>query len=111
MQVFILGSIEAHYAPSKVYQAVLSAKPVLAILHRQSTAVKVLQDSGAGFVISFNNEDELKEKIKQLPQQFGNFKQFVQAFNPAQVNKSDFEQYSAYNITGMLACKLDEITV
>lgn len=109
--VFILGSIEAHYAPSKVYQAVLSAKPVLAILHRQSTAVKVLQDSGAGFVISFNNEDELKEKIKQLPQQFGNFKQFVQAFNPAQVNKSDFEQYSAYNITGMLACKLDEITV
>lgn len=109
--VFILGSIEAHYAPSKVYQAVLSQKPVLAILHQQSTAVDVLRKSGAGFVISFSNEIELEEKITQLPQIFNQFLEFVQTFNPSQVNKKEFDQYSAYNITGMLAGILDTISV
>jgi len=108
--VFILGSIEAHYAPSKVYQAVLSQKPVLAILHQQSTAVAVLRNSGAGFVISFETEKELEEKILQLTQLFTQFRHFVKNFNPAQVNKKDFEQYSAENITGMLAGMLNEVT-
>ena len=57
--VFILGSTEPHYTPSKVYQGVLSGKPILAVLHKESTAVKVLNESGGGIVLSFNGEDEI----------------------------------------------------
>src|SRR5258708_3390682 len=52
--VFVLGSTEPHYTPSKVYQAVLSGKPVAAVLHRESTAVKVIRRSCAGLVLDFD---------------------------------------------------------
>src|SRR5262249_54892621 len=49
--VFIAGSTERHYTPSKVYQAVQSRRPVLALLHEASTAVQVLESSRAGVAI------------------------------------------------------------
>ncbi len=107
--IFILGSTEAHYTPSKVYQAVLSGKPVLAILHEQSTAVSVLRNSGAGYVISFNDEAELEQQIKKLPELMEDFRNFAKQFDSSQINQEDFEQYSAAKITGMLAKVLDEI--
>ena len=51
--VFILGSIEPHYTPSKVYQSVLSGKPIFTILHSASTAVQVLRKSKAGKVLFY----------------------------------------------------------
>jgi glycosyltransferase involved in cell wall biosynthesis len=107
--VFILGSTEPHYTPSKVYQAVLSGKPVLAILHEQSTAVEVLRKSGAGYVISFSTGKELADKLAVFPGLFAEFIEFKKQFDPAKINMEDFEQYSAANITGMLAKVLDEI--
>ena len=41
--VLIVGSTEPHYTPSKVYQAVQSRRPVLALLHEASNAVQVLE--------------------------------------------------------------------
>src|SRR5262249_50954609 len=49
--VLIVGSTEPHYTPSKVYQAVQSRRPVLALLHEASTAIDVLERSRAGTVI------------------------------------------------------------
>jgi hypothetical protein len=49
--ILILGSTEQHYTPSKVFQAVQSRNPVLALLHKRSTAAKLLRDSGAGMVV------------------------------------------------------------
>ena len=49
--VLIVGSTEPHYTPSKVYQAVQSRRPVLALLHETSNAVEVLERSRAGTVI------------------------------------------------------------
>jgi hypothetical protein len=50
--VLIVGSTEPHYTPSKVYQSVQSRRPILALLHEQSTAVDVLRRSGAGLVVT-----------------------------------------------------------
>src|SRR5262249_48623711 len=41
--ILILGSIEPHYTPSKVYQAIASRRPIFALLHEQSTAVTILR--------------------------------------------------------------------
>jgi hypothetical protein len=51
--ILILGSTEAHYTPSKVYQSMQSKRPIFALLHEQSTAVSVLRDSGAGHTVTF----------------------------------------------------------
>jgi hypothetical protein len=54
--ILILGSTEAHYAPSKVFQAVQSGRPVLALLHEKSTAASMLEKAGAGTVIGLTEE-------------------------------------------------------
>ncbi|WP_421999010.1 hypothetical protein [Reyranella sp.] len=50
--VLVLGSTEPHYTPSKVFQAMLSGRPVFAMLHRDSTAVDMIRSSGAGDVLT-----------------------------------------------------------
>jgi hypothetical protein len=50
--VLILGSVEPHYSPSKVFQALLSERPVFAMLHEKSTAVDIIRANGVGQVLT-----------------------------------------------------------
>jgi hypothetical protein len=97
--VFILGSTEPHYTPSKIYQGVLSGKPVLAVLHEQSTAVKVIRGSGAGLVLSFNGEEGLGTIISGFNRLVADFMKWRPGFDQAKINIPVFEQYSAKAIT------------
>jgi hypothetical protein len=105
--VFILGSIEPHYTPSKVYQAVLSQKPLLAVLHERSTAVEVIRQANAGVVLSFNGEDDQDKINREFQSLFRNYISFLESFNPAQVDMQVFEQYSAKMVTCQLAELID----
>ncbi len=107
--VFILGSTEPHYTPSKTYQAVLSGKAVLAVLHEASTAAAVIENAGAGKVLSFAGENDLNKVEHQFVLTFKSFQKFIGDFNPAQVNKEIFNAYSAKNVTAQLAAMLDKI--
>ncbi len=105
--VFILGSTEPHYTPSKVYQAILSGKSLFAILHSQSSAVKVIRNANAGVVIDFNGEKEL-EKIKNIfVDNFIQYRQFLSIFKKEQVNAILFLEFSAYEVTKKLASLID----
>lgn len=105
--VFILGSTEPHYTPSKTYQGVLSKKPILAVLHCASTAVEVLQKSAAGIVLAFNGEEELTQINTSFADVFTAFYGFKQQFQPAQVKQEVFDQYSAKAVTKQLAVLLE----
>jgi hypothetical protein len=109
--VFILGSTEPHYTPSKVYQAVLSQKPVLAVLHAQSTACEVLRNTGAGLVLPFDGEEGVDIISGIFPKIFREYITFQQNFSPARVNYLLFDQFSAKSVTGQLAHLLNKITV
>ncbi|MCX8090910.1 MAG: hypothetical protein N3I86_08260 [Verrucomicrobiae bacterium] len=52
--VLVLGSTEPHYSPSKIFQAVMSRRPVFAFLHEQSTALELLRASNAGVALTLN---------------------------------------------------------
>ncbi len=106
--VFILGSTEPHYTPSKTYQAVLSEKPLLAVLHQNSTAVNVVRSSGAGLVLAFDGEQGIGSIEKEFAGIFNEFLSFVAAFKPGQVKQEVFETYSAKNVTGKLVDLLNE---
>jgi hypothetical protein len=107
--VFILGSTEPHYTPSKAYQAVLSGKPVMAVLHSASTAVEVLEKSGAGIVLCFNGEMELDKIYCGFINKWDMFYRFIKTFNAANVKKEVFETYSAKAVTAKLARLLGAI--
>jgi hypothetical protein len=102
--VLIVGSTEPHYTPSKVYQAVQSRRPVLALLHKASTAVQVLERSRAGSVIGLS-EDALPE-----PERIADaLEAFVSAsYDPQAVDWGAFEAYSARESARRMAAALDE---
>jgi hypothetical protein len=108
--VFILGSTEPHYTPSKVYQAVLSNKPIWAVLHRGSTACEVIRASGAGVVLDFNGQEGLHTIAERFKDSFHQYKSLVAQFDPKIIEQAEFEKYSAYNVTGSLVKLLNMAT-
>lgn len=102
--VLIVGSTEPHYTPSKVYQAVQSRRPVLALLHKASTAIDVLERSRAGMVI------RLTDRALPEPDRIaGAIEAFLAAPYQAQaVDWSAFDAYSARESARVMAAALDE---
>jgi len=108
--VFILGSTEPHYTPSKVYQAILSEKPILAVLHQASTAVEVIRRSKAGIVLDFDGENGLSSIYNEFEIHFDLYMRMLAAFDPKKVDQSEFAAYSAYQVSKQLAEQLDKIS-
>lgn len=101
--VLVLGSTEAHYSPSKVYQAVHSHRPVLALLHEQSSAVRVLTESGAGEAITFN-----ESRLPMAADLAARLEAFIQSIaHPRRVDWAAFEPYSARESARTLASALN----
>jgi hypothetical protein len=107
--VFILGSTESHYTPSKVYQAILSQKPIFAVLHAESTASRVIEKSGAGIVLKFKGESDLNTVGNFFNENLYEFISFIKQFDFSKVNQTEFEKYSACNSTKILAEALSKI--
>ncbi len=107
--IFILGSTEPHYTPSKVYQGVLSGRPILAILHAQSSATKMIESSGAGVVLAFNGEKEINKVSQDFPKTFKRYLHFLKMYTVSVIDVSIFEKYSAKNVTQQLATLLNKV--
>jgi hypothetical protein len=107
--VFILGSTEPHYTPSKTYQAVLSKKPIMAVLHRDSTAVNILRTTNAGLVLDFDGESGIYTIVEQFNGFLQQFISFKNDFNPVNIDREAFNQYSAKNVTEKLVGLIEEV--
>lgn len=107
--VFVLGSTERHYTPSKIYQAVLSGRPLFAVLHEGSSAVKIIRGSKAGLVLTFGDQFDTGQFEASFAQSFAGFQKTMQDFDPATVDQSVFAGYSAQAVTGQLAGLLDKV--
>jgi hypothetical protein len=102
--VLVLGSTEPHYTPSKVFQAMLSERPVFALLHRDSTAVAMIRSAHVGEVLTLT-EGELPSAVSVATSLQG----FIErpAYEAASVDRSAFEGYSARESTRLFAEALD----
>jgi hypothetical protein len=106
--VFILGSTEPHYTPSKVYQSVLSGKPIAAILHKNSTACEVIRSSNAGMVLDFDGEEDISKIQKFTSKFFIEFLVYLSNFNKCEVDMFVFNQFSAKSVSRLLAENLNK---
>ena len=106
--IFILGSTEPHYTPSKAYQGVLSGKPILAVLHKESTAVEVLESSGAGKVLAFDGEQGICFIQKTFPERMTQYLAWMRIFDENMIRQDAFTEYSAKAVTKKLADLLDK---
>jgi glycosyltransferase involved in cell wall biosynthesis len=56
--VLLMGSSESHYTPSKVFPALVAAKPVVAVMHEASNASELLKQLGRAPSIRLVTYDE-----------------------------------------------------
>ncbi|MCX6300337.1 MAG: hypothetical protein NTY72_14745 [Bacteroidetes bacterium] len=105
--IFVLGSTEPHYSPSKVYQAVLSKKNVYAVLHRESTAVNVIENSGEGYVLKFDLEAGIEKIRENFIKSFFAFISNNAELVYSNVSKNYFNEFSAKAVTKKLTDLLD----
>jgi hypothetical protein len=105
--VFIFGSTLPHYSPSKLYQGILSAKPILAVLHEESTACSIVEETRSGAVLRFGGADGLHTIEETFVQVFTEFRRFAEKFTPAQVKRDRLDSYSARAVARTLANALN----
>ncbi len=101
--VLVLGSTERHYTPSKVFQAMLSRRPVFAMLHAESTAVGMIRDARTGRVLTLT-EDHMPDPVTiaaELRALIG------ERHDASAVDTTGFDAYSARESTRALAVALD----
>lgn len=101
----VLGSTEPHYSPSKIFQSVMSRRPVLALLHEQSTAVPILRAAAAGRVLTLN-----ETSLPSVQELAGVLEPFVFAndYDVSRVNWKALDAQSARASARTLGRALDE---
>jgi hypothetical protein len=102
--ILILGSTDAHYTPSKIFQSVQAKRPIFALLHKQSTAVNILHKSRAGTAVTFS-ENALPDST-ELAKALAAFIRDPQ-YCADKVKWHAFDAYSARNSARMLAVAVD----
>ncbi|MDX1652584.1 MAG: hypothetical protein R3277_08835 [Brumimicrobium sp.] len=72
--VMAIGSPSPHYTASKIFQSILSKKPVFAFFHEKSTVVEILREANANqYLMTFiegENEDEMEVRLKVVIQSY-----------------------------------------
>jgi len=106
--VLIIGSTETHYSPSKVFQAMLSNKPIFAILHALSDAATKVIETDSGIVVRFNGEEGLSNIKNQLRSGFLTYLKMLENYRiPDESIRKDIQ--TAYQVTAILAGVLDKV--
>jgi hypothetical protein len=100
----IVGSTEPHYTPSKSFQMVQSRRPLLALLHEQSTAARFLRDAGAATVVTL--DDEALPDVAALAATIAHMME-APDYDPERVDWAAFDAYSARASARELAGALD----
>jgi glycosyltransferase involved in cell wall biosynthesis len=104
--VLVLGSSEPHYTASKVFQAVLARRPVVGILHAQSTAAEILRRARAGPVVTFDEAAPASAQVDAIARALGDVLR-PDGYSPGQVDWEAFRPYSAEAMAERLAMAFD----
>ena len=104
--LLVPGSTDTSYTASKIYPYILAERPLLAVFHRNSSVVKVLNDVGMGQTVIFDNNGEdttgyiheclaALRTLSQLPKGDTVFNR--QAFEPYTAKARTIEQVDFFN--------------
>lgn len=64
--VLVMGSIDPYYHASKLYPAIVSGRPILAICHAESSIRTVMDETGAGICVTFHDVAELAQRTGEI---------------------------------------------
>ena len=105
--VMILGSSEASYTASKTFQALYSLRPVLGVLHAESSASAILRTMPGVALVNFNDRTPVQQceaEIRAALQQVAGT-----SAEPVPRSLEVLNKYSAWEMTRRLATFFDAV--
>lgn len=91
--IMVIGSTEKHYTASKTFQAILSKRPVFAILHRESTAIKVLVEVKADdFIVPWDEDKDFNQLSVEIELKLT---RLLESKNRVELDIKQLESYSS----------------
>jgi hypothetical protein len=109
--VLLLGGNEPHYTPSRVFTAILSGRPLLAMYHVESTATELLRRFGgppAVHLIRFTTHRPAAECAAEVCAALAALSSHP-SYGPGQIDRSVLEPSSAPALAGRLAAIFDRV--
>lgn len=94
--LLLIGSDQAAYTASKLYPYILAKKPLLALLHPQSSAASIMKQCKAGQLISLTEPEHAFQIL-------GTYLQDIKNGTGIQTDWKEFEAYTARYLTGKQA--------
>lgn len=102
----LLGSSEPHYTPSKLFLYLMSGRPIMALLHAESESVGILNESGAGVAVTFDERAPAAQKITGIAD---GIREAAGWSDPDGRRRAEVaSRYTARAMTSVLAGVLDE---
>lgn len=98
----VVGSEAPHYAASKIFPYILAAKPLLAIFHEESSAVKLLHETCAGNAVTFGANRPPLSIVGEIGTVLQELLRLPAGWRPP-TNWEKFEPYTARAVTARLA--------
>jgi len=104
--ILVMGSVDAYYHASKLYPAIVSGRPILAVCHAGSSIRTVMADTDAGTCVTFDRVEELAGRVGEIADAIERL-----AGRPRRVPAaSAVEPFTARASTAVLARVLDRIS-
>ena len=110
--VLLMGSSEPHYTPSKVFPAMLSGRPLLALYHAESPATDLLRRFGgppAVRLITYDRDRPASTRVDEIATQLCALVRNP-AGDEAPVDRGVLEAVSAQALAGRLAGVFDRVS-
>ena len=104
--LFIPGSTDTAYTASKIYPYILAEKPMLAIFHKNSSVITIVNETNSGTAISFDESENTVSLIGACKQ---DLLQQLFTENTRETNWAAFEKYTAASMTRTMLAFFDNI--
>jgi len=107
--LLLLGSSERHYTPSKLFPALLANRPIVAVYHRESTAVHMLNAAAptAASVIAFDDQRPVDSMTDCIARALRDVT--IANRHDIEIDRRALEPWSARALAGRLAAVCDRI--
>lgn len=99
--LLLFGGMQSYYAASKLFGLVVSGKPFVAFLHKDSFPAQFLTDLDYPYLITYSNKEaELPiHQVKNLMECFNRIHSEIGKFTPLDINDKRIQQHTAKGMT------------
>ncbi len=109
--LLLMGSSERHYTPSRLYPALLSGRPILAVYHQESSVVEILRRAAsppAARLVTYTDTERPECRVEAI---FSELVAMIEApeDDPHVPGVYSIDEVLAQNLAGRLARILDRV--